>query len=178
MRERFRHCPSSGVSVICEFACCLDDDKKTWYFETRRCPLTWEKHPCHSHSLPVTVAQLDFEKLFVSGKYKCIQVLCDLDTRSGLRNTPEAFDKSFRQKEYQILSHVIGRKLETRCVFCGTRGVVSSTKKPGVPRGLQIFPAKRSTSSYLYLLILLSKLCTFKKRCQSVEYFFTDCICC
>ena len=107
MCERFRHCPSSGVSVICEFACCLDDDKKSWYFETRRRPLTWEKHPCHSLSLPVTVAQLDSEKLFVSGKYKCIQVLCDLDTRSGLLNTPEAFDKSFRQKEYQILSHAI-----------------------------------------------------------------------
>ena len=34
------------------------------------------------------------------------------------------------------------------------------------------------SSTYLYLFNFLSKLCTFKKRCQSVEYFFTDCICC
>ena len=30
------------------------------------------------------------------------------------------------------------------------------------------------SSTYLYFLNFLSKLCTFKKHCQSVEYFFTD----
>ena len=47
-------------------------------------------------------------------------------------------------------------------------------KNPGVPRGLQIFPAKRLIEEPA----TGQNLCTFKKRCQSVEYFFTDCICC
>ena len=52
-----------------------------------------------------------------------------------------------------------------------------------IPRKILAFLAAYkdfSTFKEQYLFILfnfLSKLCTFKKCCQSVEYFFTDCIC-
>ena len=50
-------------------------------------------------------------------------------------------------------------------------------KNSGVPRGLKGFYT--FNEQYLFIFFnFLSNLCTFKNRCQSVEYFFTDSICC
>ena len=49
-------------------------------------------------------------------------------------------------------------------------------KNPGVPCGLQILPAERSikepATGQNFHSEKKGKTCTFKKRCQSVEYFF------
>ena len=73
------------------------------------------------------------------------------------------------------------RKLETHCIFCGMQRVVFHEKILAflvntsylLLKGFYTF-----NEQYLLIFDFLSKLCTFKKRCQSVEYVFTDCICC
>ena len=124
----------------------------------RRRPLTWKIHLMSLAFFPCYRRTTWLQETVRLGKVQVHSsvLLPGHQVRPSL-STPEAFDKSFWQNEYQILSNAIKNTTnqKARNLLHILRYATGSIprKNPGVPRGLQIFPAERSTSTYLYFLI-------------------------
>ena len=83
---------------------------------------------------------------------------------------------------YTLLSHAIENTANQkaripRCIFCSMQRVIFHEKIPAFFSAYKGFYTFNEQYLFKFFFFFKSKLCTFKKRCQSVEYFFTDCIC-